>query len=227
MSVRQADPRAKQKARTRSAIVAAAEHLESQGQVPTIASAAEAAGVSRATAYRYFPTQEALLVELQDLIPAAARTDAVLDDLKTDDVEERLLVLLDTFDQLVLAEEADMRRGLWVNLDTWLRTSRNGGEHPVPVREGRRMAWLDKVLMPLHELPEEQKHRLRAALALTIGIDSVVIMKDVCGLADDEALAVLRWAATALLHAGLENHTSLHHANDPTDTRMHDSVRLN
>ena len=194
--------------------MAAAERLESQGQVPTIASAAEAAGVSRATAYRYFPTQEALLVELQDLIPVAARADVALNDLKTDDVEKRLLILLDTFDRLVLAKEAEMRRALWVNLDTWLRTNRNGGEHPVPVREGRRMAWLDQVLMPLQELPEKQRRRLRAALALTIGMDSLVIMKDVCGLADDEALAVLRWAATALLRAGLENTP---HSTQPTE----------
>lgn len=32
----------------------------------------------------------------------------------------------------------------------------------------------------------------------------MVVMKDVCRLNDDEALAVLRWAATALLRAGLE-----------------------
>ncbi len=43
-----------------------------------------------------------------------------------------------------------------------------------------------------------------AALALTLGIDSIVVMKDVCRLDDDEALAVLRWAATVLLRAGLE-----------------------
>ena len=30
-------------------------------------------------------------------------------------------------------------------------------------------------------------------------------MKDVCRLDNDETLAVLRWAATALLHAGLQD----------------------
>jgi hypothetical protein len=69
------------------------------------------------------------------------------------------------------------------------------------------MRWLDKVLEPLHDLPEEQKEHLRAALALTMGPDSIAIMKDVCRLEDHEdheALAVLRWAATVLLRAGLE-----------------------
>jgi hypothetical protein len=66
------------------------------------------------------------------------------------------------------------------------------------------MRWLDAVLEPLTDLSDERRRRLRAALALTIGIDAMVVMKDVCRLDDDEALAVLRWAATVLLRAGLE-----------------------
>jgi alpha-ketoglutarate-dependent taurine dioxygenase len=64
------------------------------------------------------------------------------------------------------------------------------------------MRWLDRVLEPL-DLPDDRKRRLRAALALTLGMDSLVVLKDVCGLDDDEALAVLRFAATAILRAGL------------------------
>ena len=70
------------------------------------------------------------------------------------------------------------------------------------------MRWLDKVLEPLHDLPEEQNHRLRAAITLTMGIDSILTMKDVCGLEDQEALAVLRWATIVLLRAGLEENNA-------------------
>jgi AcrR family transcriptional regulator len=55
--------RVNQKRRTRAAIVAAAVELVEQGQSPTVAEVADAALVSRATAYRYFPTQEYLLFE--------------------------------------------------------------------------------------------------------------------------------------------------------------------
>ena len=57
--------RVNQKARTRAAIVDAAQALRSASGRPTVAEAADAAKVSRATAYRYFPTQEALQVELE------------------------------------------------------------------------------------------------------------------------------------------------------------------
>ena len=84
---RQGDPRANQKARTRAAIVEAAQRLKRQGETPTIAEAAAHAGVSRATAYRYFPTQEALDVELADVSPAVAPVEALVESFATDDVE--------------------------------------------------------------------------------------------------------------------------------------------
>lgn len=199
------DPRANQKARTRAAIVEAAERLRSgTGETPSVARAAAAAGVSRATAYRYFPTQEALEVEVAGVSPVVAVVETTLADLTTGDVEQRLLTLLDTFNPIVPAREADFRRSLWVYQDTWLRSQRTGEGIPA-VREGRRMRWLDTVLEPVDDLPEEQRRRLRAALALTIGGDAYVIMKDVCGLDDEEASDILRWAARALLRAGLSD----------------------
>jgi hypothetical protein len=51
VTARQEDPRANQKARTRAAIVEAARRLgDAEDGTPTVARAAEGAGVSRATA---------------------------------------------------------------------------------------------------------------------------------------------------------------------------------
>jgi AcrR family transcriptional regulator len=203
-SVKPEDPRANQKARTRAAIIAAAQELQRQGTEPTIEQAAEQARVSRATAYRYFPTKEALLVELSNMVPDAAHVDALLANPAADDIEERLLLLIDTFDGIVLAEEEHFRTFTRVAMDTWLRSHRNGDDAPV-VREGRRMRWLETVLAPLDELLPERKRLLQAALALTLGAEAIITMKDVCRLDNDETLAVLRWAATALLRGALQD----------------------
>ncbi len=56
------DGRVRQKQRTRAALVAAARELVTAGLTPTVEEAAEQAGISRTTAYRYFPSQAALLV---------------------------------------------------------------------------------------------------------------------------------------------------------------------
>lgn len=201
--VKAEDPRANQKARTRAAIIAAAQELKRNGTAPTVEQAAEQARVSRATAYRYFPTKEALLIEVSDITVHAAPVEALLANLSTDDVEQRLVLLLDTFDQIVLTEEEHFRTASRVYQDTWLRSHRNGDDAPV-VREGRRMRWLQTVLAPLDDLPPDRKRLLQAALALTLGGEAIITMKDVCRLEDDQALAVLRWAATALLRAAAD-----------------------
>src|SRR6478672_5679380 len=55
------DARRNQKERTRRAIVAAAARLIEEGTLPSTAEVAEAALVSPATAYRYFPDRLSLL----------------------------------------------------------------------------------------------------------------------------------------------------------------------
>ena len=52
-------------------------------------------------------------------------------------------------------------------------------------------------------MPADKLARLRAALALAVGPDPVVMLSDVAGLSTDEATSVLRWAGIALLRAGL------------------------
>lgn len=199
---RQEDRRANQKARTRSAIVAAAGELMRRGARPTVAEAAEAARVSKATAYRYFPTQEALLVDVAELAPATAPVEEVVASLPDSDTEDRLLRLHEAFCRVAVTEEASMRNALRVSLDTWLMSRRAGGDPP-PVREGRRMRWLDVTLAPARrEFSARELRRLRCALSLTMGIEPFVVMKDVCRLEDDDEIAdVLRWAATTLLRA--------------------------
>src|SRR3954449_2371353 len=191
-NVNHTDRRANQKARTRAAIIEAGHRLRRKGRTPTIDDVASEARVSRATAYRYFPTREALLVELTEVTPGVAPVEEMLGNLRTRDVEKRLLRLLDAFGPIVAAEEEQLRTALRVYQDTWLRSRRNGDASPA-VREGRRMRWLDEVLEPASGLSENQRRRLRAALALTLGIDGLVVMKDVCRLDDQEAFETLRW----------------------------------
>ena len=194
--------RVNQKARTRAAIVDAAQALRSATDRPTVAEAADAAKVSRATAYRYFPTQEALQVELE-----ASSVNAPIDELvasfSSNDTGQRLSALIDAYCELALREETHMRTALRVYQDTWLR-GRESGAAP-QIRRGRRMEWLTAVLASMPDLPPPKLARLRAALALTVGADSIVILKDVVGLEHAEATTVLRWVAAQLLKAGMED----------------------
>ena len=201
------DPRANQKERTRTAIVDAAVELVREGEIPTIAATAERAKVSRATAYRYFATQDDLSDEIASHHPAIAAIEETVASLSGDDVEERLLEVLDTYNGSVVAYEAHMRTILRSFQENWLRSEQGRDAHRGSpyMRSPARIRWLDEALRPLTGLAPQQRTRLEAALALTLGIEAFIVMTDVCRLDHDEALATLRWAATALLRAGLDD----------------------
>jgi AcrR family transcriptional regulator len=197
------DPRANQKDRTRAAIVEAAAQLVREGKAPSLGEAAKAAKVSRATAYRYFPTPEALHLEVAGVTPAFEPVEALVQSLNGAPSEARLAAFLDVFYRVAFAEEARMRMALKVYLDTWFASQGSNGTMPA-VREGRRMRWLDQVLAPTRpKLSEAQWQRLKSALALASGPDALVVMKDVCRLDDEAALETLQWTARALLEAAL------------------------
>ena len=143
MPISRQDGRVNQKERTRAALVDAATVLFREGSSPTVAEAAEKAKVSRATAYRYFPTQESLLLEVAAVSPGVTPVEETVANLEGDDVEARLMRVFDSFTPIVLEQEAQLRAALRVYLDTWLESRRDG--RPAPsVREGRRMRWLDE-----------------------------------------------------------------------------------
>jgi AcrR family transcriptional regulator len=199
--VAEQDPRANQKNRTRQAIIDAALEFIEEGVMPTVVDAAERAKVSRATAYRYFPTQRDLAGTLVALNPTMKEVKAALAGSDSDDPAERMTVLLEAYNPRVLAAEPWMRMMNRTLLDSWLKMNREGADKS-EVRVPTRRAWVEDVLAGA-DLDDEARRRLTAALTLTLGIESITVLKDVCGLDDEETLDVLSWTARALLRAGL------------------------
>src|SRR5687768_11816512 len=78
--------RTAQKMRTRKALVDAARALIVSGVTPTVEEAADAASISRTTAYRYFPNQRDLLIAAYPEIELPS----LLGDHPPDAVEARL-----------------------------------------------------------------------------------------------------------------------------------------
>ena len=195
MLVPQQGGRVNQKRRTHRAIVDAAVDLIAEGRTPSVAEAAERALVSRTTAYRYFPTQQSLLVEAA-LAAAASPLDHIFEQATGSiDVGVRVDAVAVAFNREVAEREAEFRLMLRIYLDQWLAE----GEL---VRPGRRLEWIDEALRPLRDqLGEEARGRLTAALAMVMGIEAYVVARDVCQLAPPDAQRVMRWAAKALLEA--------------------------
>jgi AcrR family transcriptional regulator len=192
-----------QRNRTRAAIVEAATALMREGKPPTVAEAAERALVSRATAYRYFPTQESLLLDVAQVEPLVRPDQELVSSFSNEDAELRLTALVATLTRALLSDEALIRTGVRVYMDTWLANQRDG--NVTPVRAGRRMRWIDEALRPIGErLDAAGRQRLRSALAVTLGTEAFLALKDSAGLDDDdEIVATLEWASGAILRAAL------------------------
>ena len=116
------------------AIITAAQAILDRGEAPTVAQAAEDALVSRTTAWRYFPNQASLLVELAVNIDTCDLEDLVAKPLGDDTPADRVLELLDLFNRQVIANERLHRRAMRLFLDTWLHA--NTDDAPLPSVRG-------------------------------------------------------------------------------------------
>jgi AcrR family transcriptional regulator len=202
----QQEGRINQKRRTRAAILAAAVELLEGGQRPAVAEVADAALVSRATAYRYFPTQEYLLFEAA-LESTRSDIDRELDEnTLPEDPEARLEMLIDALQKRIIDKEAAFRTMLRLSLEQSPEEEEQYGGEPAPfrLRGGGRVRWIEKALAPVRgRLEEPDFRRLVAALSLCMGIEALVVLRDVCALESSEAEEVLRWAARTLLRSSL------------------------
>jgi AcrR family transcriptional regulator len=192
----EATGRTRQKERTRSALIAAARDLVAHGMTPvTIEEAAEAAGISRTTAYRYFSNQRALLLAAHPETSALS----LLPPDAPDDPGARLDLVIEAFTRLVADTEPQQRTMLRLSLEP-------GASEQTPglLRQGRAIGWIDDALSPLRSrIPAQELRRLVLAIRSATGIEARVWLTDVAGLSSEEATEIMRWSARAMFSAAL------------------------
>jgi len=174
--------------------------LLAAGRTPTVAEAADAADVSRRTAYRYFPTQDQLLVEaaLEALRPEVEKALSAALPATTgagDDVVRataRLDAAVRVMHRLALANEPLLR--------TMIRLTSGQVSRTRPPRGFRRIDWIRSAVAPVKaRLGSRRFERLVSGLSSCVGMDSLFVLRDVRGLTAAAAESVMRWMARALL----------------------------
>lgn len=186
--------RANQRLRTRKDLLDAAARLMRDGRTPSFEEVAEAALVSRATAYRYFPGLDALLLEaaLDVAVPTA---DQIFQGEATGDPVARLERVDAALSRMMAANEA----GLRVMLAQSVQRPAGAAE---PARQNRRGPLVAEALAPAADtFDAEALDTLSKALVVLLGIEAVVVFKDVLRANDAEARRVRRWAIRALVEA--------------------------
>ncbi len=209
MIFRQAGPRratanvgrVAQKERTRLQLLQAARNLRSDGHVPSVADVADAAGISRTTAYRYFPTQETLLAEAtaEPLIDAVRNAIARAAD--QCDVVKRVDAVFAELVPLLLQHEPELRTLLKLSLESSLEQAH---KRRAPLLSGSWILAWDGILEPLRREVRPKTYALMArTLGTLLSIESLNVLRDACDLDERATIEAVRSAARALVRGFL------------------------
>jgi AcrR family transcriptional regulator len=188
--------------RTMHLLREAARELLRTGGPLTVPAAAERAGVSRATAYRYFPNNDSVVLHA-----TMSLTDNPLDDAdwdssavaSPDELGARAAELVRATATWAFDHETELR--------TMLRLSLTPEREEVKPRRGltNRGRWIGALLEGLpSDVPPAARERLAAALIPLFGSDAVVWTTDMAELPRDEAIELLAWMARVLIAATME-----------------------
>lgn len=184
--------RTRQKSRTREELVSSLRDLLKDGQDPSVAEVAAIAGISRTTAYRYFPDKEALL---HAALPETGLGSLLGED-PPSDIRARLERTLDAHFEFIRAWEPQLRASLRLSLTP-------GAARPT-LRGGRAVGWYRDALAPLESNGSGiDTAGLAVRLRAVAGIEPYVWLRDVAGLRPDQAFSAMRANALDILGAEL------------------------
>jgi len=192
--------RHRQKQRTRRLLLDTARALLKSGRQPTVTDVADAADVSRRTAYRYFPTQEKLLAEaalegLRPMMDNALALSPAGDN--QEDLEARVDALVGNMMKLAFENEPLLRTMIQ-------QTVMEKATADVPRRGTRRVDWIEAAIAPLKsQLSKAHFGRLVSALAVCTGMEAILVLRDIRGLSPAQTIQVSRWMARALVREAM------------------------
>jgi AcrR family transcriptional regulator len=187
-----------QRSRTRRALIDGALNVMRRGAIPSVADAAEDAGISRATAYRYFNDSSSLVASvLAETVRPIAFEEAAPE--MSDDPVDRTARFLDVALPILAANDAQLRVALRLALE------QNGDSADVPsIGRGTRLGYLHTALEPLRLVIDEHVfERTVAALAVVVGIEAQVVLRDLCQFDDRGVEDVIRWTCETIVHAAI------------------------
>jgi len=190
------------RARMRRMMLDAAMRLMQAGLVPSISDVAEAAQVSRATAYRYFPTQSVLIqAAVDEALGPILRWNSA-----SEDAEQRVGELIRFSYPRMHDYEVALRGALRLALDQWARLHAGKLDPKEAMVRGHRIALLTSAVAPLRrKLGKARTERLTQALSLVFGTEAFVVLKDIWGLEPAAAEEVALWTCHALIRCAAED----------------------
>jgi AcrR family transcriptional regulator len=187
------------KARTLRLLLDEAHSLLQDGHIPSVAEVAARAHVSRATAYRYFPSRSKLISAIVEHSLGPVR---ILASTKPDGQERIRDLFVHTFPRFK-EYEPELRAALQLSLEHAMQ-ERAGTLAEEPYRRGHRIRILSHAAAPLKKtLGKRRFDRLVRALSVIYGIEAYVVLRDIWGSSHKEIENIAGWIAKSLVDSAL------------------------
>jgi AcrR family transcriptional regulator len=184
--------RINQKLQTRSEILKSAQELLNKKSKISLENVAEHARISRATIYRYFSNIELLTTEAL-LHTHFLGPEELQKEVEGSSLKETIHALLRHYNKISQEHELVFRRYLSVTLKESINSKKK-------LRGARRVEALKLALEPFENILSKEDHmRLIHISTLLMGIDALLVCKDVCELSNSEADDLLEWAMDLII----------------------------
>ncbi|PHM64995.1 HTH-type transcriptional regulator BetI [Xenorhabdus stockiae] len=192
--------------RTYQLLINTALTLFEQGIMPSISELALKAGVSRATAYRYFPTQS-------DLIAATVNTSLgpiLTWQPRSEKTEERITELMDFAYPRMFEYEVALRAALQVSLQQWIeRRSLSSKPREKQLERGNRKETLSMVTLPMkNSYSPEIIDKVIKSFSIIYGSEIFLVLKDIWKINNEQVIEIAKWMAKAIMNQAIEDNKS-------------------
>lgn len=185
-----------QKLKTRKKILGAAHKLLKLKRALTMDDIAKEAGISRATIYRYYSNTDSIATELilQMNVPDGETLTAKF---KDQALLDALLGIQDNYLKFSFNNENPSKKFLGAMLSS---------SDPKLERGQNRITAVRSFLAQNNSgLKAEEKEKLAHIAVLLMGIEAILVTKDVCGLTNTQSKESLRWGLEMLIKGCLHN----------------------
>lgn len=179
--------RIKQKLETRSKILKSAKQLVKQGTEFTLEDVATKAGFSRATIYRYYSNVEILSYEVGiDL--GTKSPEEIMEEFNDSSLKNTILGIQNYYNDHAINHENAFRNFLSASLTSASEKKR-----------GARRNMTLQLALKQTKIPKKEINKLVNILAILMGIEPLIVSKDVSGLNNREFKELLRWGMELIL----------------------------
>lgn len=176
-----------------------------EGHELTITELADKSGISRATAYRYFPTQSDLISAVVDhsLQPILHwQSDE-------QDVGKKMNDFLSFAFAQMIKHEGAIRAAMRLSLQQWVTDRSASSSNSEKFVRGNHKEVLSNLLQPLQsQLNEELNNKLIYTLSIIFG-SQITVLKDVWNLDDSYIVSLSQWIIKAVINQAKQDISEL------------------